>query len=84
MILDEPTTGLDPIQIVEIRELIKKLSHNKIVIFSSHLLSEVNEICNRVIFLDDGIIILDSSLKDLKKKYKDSSLEKIFDTIINN
>ena len=84
LILDEPTTGLDPIQIVEIRELIKKLSHNKIVIFSSHLLSEVNEICNRVIFLDDGIIILDSSLKDLKKKYKYSSLEKIFDTIINN
>ena len=84
LILDEPTTGLDPSQILEIRELIKNLSKNKIVIFSSHLLNEINEICDKVIFLDRGNIILDSNLKVLKKKYNNISLDKIFNKIIPN
>ena len=82
LILDEPTTGLDPSQILEIRELIKNLAKNKIVIFSSHLLNEINEICDKVIFLDKGNIILDSNLKDLKNKYNNISLDKIFNKII--
>ena len=82
LILDEPTTGLDPSQILEIRELIKNLAKNKIVIFSSHLLNEINEICDKVIFLDKGNIILDSNLKDLKNKHNNISLDKIFNKII--
>ena len=82
LILDEPTTGLDPSQILEIRELIKNLAKNKIVIFSSHLLNEINEICDKVIFLDKGNIILDSNLKDLKNNQNNISLDKIFNKII--
>ena len=82
LILDEPTTGLDPSQILEIRELIKNLAKNKIVIFSSHLLNEINEICDKVIFLDKGNIILDSNLKDLKNKHNNISLDKTFNKII--
>ena len=84
LILDEPTTGLDPSQILEIRELIKNLAKNKIVIFSSHLLNEINEICDKVIFLDKGNIVLDSNLKVLKNKYNNISLDKIFNKIIPN
>jgi len=84
LILDEPTTGLDPSQILEIRELIKNLAKNKIVIFSSHLLNEINEICDNVIFLDKGKIVLNSNLKVLKNKYNNISLDKIFKKIIPN
>ena len=84
LILDEPTTGLDPSQILEIRELIKNLAKNKIVIFSSHLLNEINEICNKVIFLDSGNIVLKSNIKELKNKYNNISLDKIFNKIIPN
>jgi len=84
LILDEPTTGLDPSQILEIRELIKNLAKNKIVIFSSHLLNEINEICNKVIFLDKGNIVLKSSIKELKNRYNNISLDKIFNKIIPN
>lgn len=84
LILDEPTTGLDPSQILEIRELIKNLAKNKIVIFSSHLLNEVNEICDMVIFLDKGNIVLNSTIKELKNKYKNISLDQIFNKIIPN
>ena len=84
LILDEPTTGLDPSQILEIRELIKNLAKNKIVIFSSHLLNEINEICNKVIFLDKGNIVLKSNIKELKNRYNNISLDKIFNKIIPN
>ena len=84
LILDEPTTGLDPSQILEIRELIKHLAKNKVVIFSSHLLTEINQICDRVIFLDEGRIVLDSNLESLKRKFKNLSLDKIFHEVINS
>ena len=84
LILDEPTTGLDPSQILEIRELIKNLAKNKIVIFSSHLLNEINEICNKVIFLDKGNIVLKCNIKELKNRYNNISLDKIFNKIIPN
>ena len=57
---------------------IKNLAKNKIVIFSSHLLNEINEICNKVIFLDKGNIVLKSNIKELKNRYNNISLDKIF------
>ena len=59
LILDEPTVGLDPKQTVEIRELIRKLSREHTVVFSSHILSEVQQACTRVIILDEGRMALD-------------------------
>ena len=67
LILDEPTSGLDPNQIVEIRELIKKLGQHKTVLFSSHILQEVEAICDRVIIINKGIIVADDSLANLQK-----------------
>lgn len=70
LILDEPTTGLDPNQIIEIRELIKKLGEDKIVIFSTHILQEVEALCTRVVLLHKGEIILDSPIGNLKNPDK--------------
>lgn len=66
LILDEPTTGLDPNQIVEIREVIRGLGREKTVLFSSHILQEVEAICNRVIIINKGQLIADSSLSELQ------------------
>jgi ABC-2 type transport system ATP-binding protein len=68
LILDEPTTGLDPNQIVEIRSLIKDLGKEKTIILSSHILSEVEAICNRIIIVNMGRIVTDSSVENLKQK----------------
>ncbi len=65
LILDEPTVGLDPTQIVEIRQLIKRLSQHSTVLFSTHILSEVEAICDRVIIIMNGKIKTDSSLKEI-------------------
>ncbi len=59
LILDEPTSGLDPNQIVEIRELIQRLGKEKTVLLSTHIMQEVEAICNRVIIIDHGIIVAD-------------------------
>jgi ABC-2 type transport system ATP-binding protein len=67
LILDEPTSGLDPNQIVEIREVIKKLGQDKTVLFSSHILQEVQAICDRVIIINKGVIVADDKLSDLQK-----------------
>jgi len=65
LILDEPTIGLDPTQIVEIRNLIKDLSANSTILFSSHILSEVEAVCDRVIILVNGEVKADSRLDDI-------------------
>lgn len=65
LILDEPTTGLDPNQIVEIRHLIKSISHNKTVIFSSHILQEVEALCDRVLVINEGRIVADGLLDNI-------------------
>lgn len=65
LILDEPTSGLDPNQIQEIRALIKDLGRSKTVILSTHILSEVEAICNRVIIISGGKIVIDSTTKEL-------------------
>ena len=67
LILDEPTTGLDPNQIIEIREVIKKLGEHKTVLFSSHIMQEVEALCDRVIIINKGKIVADDNLSQLKK-----------------
>ncbi len=72
LILDEPTTGLDPNQIVEIRQLIKELGKNKTVLFSSHILQEVESVCDRVIIISKGKIVADDTLLNLQSSNKNS------------
>ena len=75
IILDEPTVGLDPKQVTEIRALIKKLGENHTVILSSHILSEVSQICNRVIIINKGQIVAIDTPENLEKKVvKDNSV----------
>jgi ABC-2 type transport system ATP-binding protein len=68
LILDEPTTGLDPNQIVEIRELIKKIGKEKTVIFSTHILGEVSAVCDRVIIINNGKIVGEGSPAELAQQ----------------
>ncbi len=74
LILDEPTSGLDPNQIVEIRDLIKKLGENKTVLFSSHILQEVQAICDRVIIINKGKIVADDTLTNLQNNNSDKHI----------
>lgn len=76
LILDEPTTGLDPNQILEIRDLIRTAGKNKTVLFSTHIMQEVEALCDRVIIINKGKVVSDSSLHDLRKT--GDSLEDIF------
>lgn len=66
LILDEPTSGLDPNQIVEIREVIRQQGLNKTVLFSSHIMQEVEAICDRVIIINKGSLVADDKLSELK------------------
>ncbi len=70
VILDEPTTGLDPNQLLEIRKLIRELGDKKIVLLSTHILQEVDAICDRVLIINQGEIVLDEKLKNLRKNKK--------------
>jgi ABC-2 type transport system ATP-binding protein len=76
LILDEPTTGLDPNQLVEIRNLIREVGKNKTVILSTHIMQEVEALCDRVIIINKGKIVIDETMDSLKKK--NSNLETIF------
>jgi ABC-2 type transport system ATP-binding protein len=67
LILDEPTSGLDPNQIVEIRQVIKQIGQEKTVIFSTHILQEVQAVCSRVIIISDGRIVADGSPAELQR-----------------
>jgi ABC-2 type transport system ATP-binding protein len=69
LILDEPTSGLDPNQIVEIRNLIKRLGSAKTVILSTHILSEVQAACNRVLIINEGKIVADGSPEELQREF---------------
>jgi ABC-2 type transport system ATP-binding protein len=74
LILDEPTSGLDPNQIIEIRNLIKKLGKQKTVILSTHILSEVQATCNRVIIINRGKLVADGSPEELAQRSKGQSI----------
>ncbi|HTB52506.1 MAG TPA: gliding motility-associated ABC transporter ATP-binding subunit GldA [Ferruginibacter sp.] len=74
LILDEPTSGLDPNQIVEIREVIKRLGKDKTVLFSSHILQEVQAICDRVIIINKGNIVADDTLSNLQNGTTDKHI----------
>jgi ABC-2 type transport system ATP-binding protein len=76
LILDEPTSGLDPNQRDEIRDLIKSLQKDRIILFSSHILSEVEAICDRVLLIHQGRLVSDSPMKeitDLEKFFKEKT-----------
>lgn len=70
LILDEPTTGLDPNQLVEIRELIRNIGKDKTVFLSTHIMQEVEAICDRVIIINKGSVVADAKLNDLKDNSK--------------
>ena len=78
LILDEPTSGLDPNQVIEIRNVIKNLGSEKTVLLSTHIMQEVEAMCNRVILINKGKIIADNTLEGLKETAPSDSLETIF------
>lgn len=76
LILDEPTTGLDPNQLIDIRSLIRELGKERTVILSTHIMQEVHEMCDRVVILDHGVIRADKSIDevaDLEQLFRDST-----------
>jgi ABC-2 type transport system ATP-binding protein len=77
LILDEPTDGLDPNQKHEVRELISGMAKDKCIIVSTHILEEVEAVCSRTIIISRGRILVDSTPKELKEKYK-CSLDEVF------
>jgi ABC-2 type transport system ATP-binding protein len=78
LILDEPTTGLDPNQLVEIRALIKELGKDKTVLFSTHIMQEVEAVCDRVIIIKKGAVLVDKKLSELQ-----SSVQQIIEVAFN-
>jgi len=75
LVLDEPTIGLDPRQIIEIRQLIKTLSGNRTVILSTHILPEVAQVCDKVVIINDGRIACEDTIANLTRN---ASLEEVF------
>ena len=83
LILDEPTTGLDPNQLVEIRTVIKNVGKDKTVFLSTHIMQEVEAICDRVIIIDNGKIVTDKKLDKLVSEEKEQIIEVEFDKAID-
>ena len=81
LILDEPTTGLDPNQLVEIRALIKELGKDKTVLFSTHIMQEVEAVCDRVLIIKKGKIMIDKKLSELQEN-KQQTIDVTFDNKI--
>ncbi len=74
LILDEPTSGLDPNQIIEIRQLIKDLGKEKTVILSTHILGEVEAVCDRAIIINKGKLVADAPIQELKQQFSGQSI----------
>lgn len=83
LILDEPTTGLDPNQILEIRALIKELGKEKTVILSTHIMQEVQALCSHVVIINKGKIVADSKVEELKKNMLSAKLSIEFSTAVD-
>ena len=77
LILDEPTTGLDPNQIVEIRELIKRIGKEKTVILSSHILAEVEATCDRILIINNGRVVVDGTAEEMRKQAQGNEIIKL-------
>jgi ABC-2 type transport system ATP-binding protein len=77
LVLDEPTSGLDPNQIIEVREIIKAIGKQKTIILSTHILSEVEATCNRVIIINKGKIVADDRTENLQRSASEQSILKI-------
>jgi ABC-2 type transport system ATP-binding protein len=83
LILDEPTTGLDPNQLVEIRAIIKNIGKDKTVFLSTHIMQEVEAICDRVIIIDKGKIVTDKKLNNLVTDRTEQIIEVEFDKAVD-
>ena len=83
LILDEPTSGLDPNQLIGIRQLIRDLGKTKTIILSTHIMQEVEAVCNQVIIVNKGKIVANDSLDDLRDKNSGKTLENIFIELTN-
>ena len=84
LILDEPTSGLDPNQVLGVRNLIRELGKTKTVIFSTHIMQEVEAVCDQVIIINKGNIVVDESLAQLTGRNAGRTLEEIFIELTNN
>ncbi|MES2274447.1 MAG: ATP-binding cassette domain-containing protein [Bacteroidota bacterium] len=84
LVLDEPTSGLDPNQLIGIRQLIRDLGKTKTIILSTHIMQEVEAVCNQVIIINKGKIVADDTLAGLTNAHKGKSLEQIFISLTNN
>jgi ABC-2 type transport system ATP-binding protein len=78
LVLDEPTSGLDPNQIVETRDIIRRIGKEKTIVFSTHILSEAEATCDRVVIINQGKKVADDTVASLKESHKLLSFEKIF------
>jgi len=78
LVLDEPTAGLDPNQIVETREIIKRIGKKKTIVYSTHILSEAEATCDRIVIINRGKIVADDTLDGLRKSLREQSFEDIF------
>ncbi len=78
LIFDEPTAGLDPLQIREVRDLLKELGQEHTVILSSHILSEISAVCDEVMIISAGRLVATGTPAELEKKMKKKSLEDVF------
>jgi len=81
LIMDEPTDGLDPNQKYEVRNLIKRMGENKAIIFSTHILEEVEAVCSRVIIIDRGRIVANGTPQELKARSPEGRLDDVFRSI---
>lgn len=78
LVLDEPTSGLDPNQIVETRDIIRRIGKEKTIVFSTHILSEAEATCDRIVIINQGRIVADNTVEGLRKELKLDSFEDIF------
>jgi len=83
LILDEPTSGLDPNQLIEVRSLIKELGKTKTVILSTHIMQEVEAICQRVVIINKGQIVANDNIESLLIAHNETSIEPIFVKLTN-
>lgn len=83
LILDEPTSGLDPNQLIEIRALIKSFGQDKTVLFSTHIMQEVEAICDRVIIINNGVIVADDQIQNINNKENTQVVKVLFENTVD-